>query len=89
VPPVRADPIGDIPQPLGAEAARPPLRLPPLFDEPGALEDLEVLRDGRQAEIERRGQLGDRRVARRQPREDRATRRVREGRERGAEPVGL
>src|SRR5712691_8327337 len=51
------DPIGDVFERLGVEAAWPPLRLPPARDEAGALENFEVLGDGGQADVEGLGQL--------------------------------
>src|SRR6476659_9360668 len=70
--PVLADPVGDVAEPLRLEGARPPLRLAALFDEAGALEHLQVLRDRGQAEIERGGQLRHRRLALRKPGEHRS-----------------
>src|SRR5919201_3909909 len=63
MPPVLADPVGDVAQRLGLEPARPPLGVPTLLDETRTLEHLEVLRDAGQAHIERGGQLGDCRLS--------------------------
>src|SRR5439155_10943514 len=89
VPPVLADPFGRVPERLRLQPARPPLRLTSLLEEPRALEHLEVLRDRREAEIERGRQLRDRRLALGESREDGAPRRVGEGREGDAELVRL
>jgi hypothetical protein len=89
MPPVLADPVGDVPEWCRAEPAWPPLRLTPLFDESGALEDLEVLRDRREAEVEWSSELGHRCLPLCEPGQDRPTSRVRQGREGGAQDVRL
>ena len=68
------------------EPGGPALPVATARDEPGPLEDLQVLRDGGLAHRERGRQLGDRCLSRRQPGEDRPPRRVRE---RGERPVQL
>src|SRR2546426_12315490 len=62
VPAVLLDPPGDLAQRFRRQPARPPLGLPALLDEAGSLEHLEVLRDARQAHVEGRRQLRDRRL---------------------------
>jgi hypothetical protein len=66
----------------------PPLRVGAPCDKAGALEHAKVLRDGRQAHVERLGQIADRTLARHQARQDRPAGRVGEGGERGAELIG-
>jgi hypothetical protein len=62
---------------------------PPPAHQPGPLEDLQVLRDGLDADRERLGELIDGGVPQGETGEDRPARRIREGRERGAELVDL
>ena len=73
---------------LRPQTARARLPLAAALDQPGALEHLEVTRDRGQAHRERRGQLVDRRLPLREPREDRAARGVGEGGEGEIELVG-
>src|SRR5260221_6565321 len=54
-PAVVLDPVGDLLQGLRREPARPPLGVSCALDEACPLQDLQVLRDGRQAHLERRG----------------------------------
>jgi hypothetical protein len=89
VPSVFADPGGHVAQALRLEPARPPLSLASLLDQTGPLQHLEVFRDGRKTEIERGRQLRDRRLTLGQPGQDGSTGRIGEGRERGAQVVGL
>src|SRR5258708_6427240 len=70
------------------EAARAPLRVSAAADEPGALQHLEMLRDGRQTQVERLGQRGDRCLARDQSRQNGAPGRVGERGESAAELIG-
>ena len=55
------------------------------FDEAGVLEDFQMSRDRREADLERLGELEHRRIARRQTLHDRASRRIGEGGKRGVE----
>src|SRR5687768_15991050 len=84
---VRLDPVGDLAERSGVETARAPLRLSRPRGEPGALEHLEVLGCRGEAHRKRRGQLGHRRLAGGDPRENRAPGRVGKGAEDGAERV--
>ncbi len=70
------------------EAARTPLCIASAHHKSGALQDLEVLGDGGEADAERAGQIGDRGFAAREPGEDGAPRGIGEGGEGGAEMVG-
>src|SRR4029077_17377332 len=81
--------LGDLLERSGIERARPPLRLPPALNEPGALEHAKVLRDSRPAHGERLGQLLDRRLPPSQPAQDRAPGGIGQSRERHAESVAL
>src|SRR5262245_20002236 len=60
---VPLEPRRDVSQRLGLQPAGTPLRLATLLDEAGSLEHLQVLRDRRQAHIERRRQVAHRRLA--------------------------
>src|SRR5687767_2962490 len=80
-------PVGHFLQRCWGDAAGPPLRFAALRDQTGPLEDLEVARDGGEADVERLGELIHRRLAGGETREDGAPRRVSEGGERGAESV--
>src|SRR6266853_2253258 len=88
VAPVVLYPVGDVLERIRLEPARPPLRLAAALDQAGALEDLEVLGDGRKADVEGLGQFQDRGFTRGEAREDRAPRGIGEGGEGGAEAVG-
>src|SRR5690606_25182212 len=57
---ITVDPIGHLAQRRCIQAARAPLGPSPLFDQPSALEDFEVLGDGRRADVEGLGQFLDR-----------------------------
>src|SRR5712691_3529784 len=81
VAPVVLDPFGDVPEWSRLEPAGPPLRLATALDQAGALEDLEVLGDGRKADVEGLGQFQNRSFARGEAREDRAPRGIGESRE--------
>src|SRR6266516_2968804 len=85
-PAIPLDPLRDIPERTSLEPGGPPLPLPAPGDQPGPLEDLQVLGDRRQAHLERRRQLGHRGLPSREPREDRPPRGIRQRRER---PVQL
>src|SRR5881396_2853125 len=86
-PAVAFQPLGSLPQPLGLEAARPPLGVAAARNQAGALQHLQVLGDRRLAHRERLGQLGHRRLTRRHAGEDRTPRGIGEGREDGVEGV--
>src|SRR5690606_10072016 len=68
--PVVLEPIGHLAQRARLEPAGPPLRLAPAHDQPGMLQDLQVLGHGRQADVEGRGELGHGRLASCEARED-------------------
>ena len=82
------DPLSRFLERLGPQPARPPLRFAPLRHQPGTLEDFEVLRHGRQAQVERLGKLIDRRVTLNQAGQNGAARRIGESAECEAELVG-
>src|SRR5678810_252762 len=63
---------------LRFQAAGPPLCLAALADQPGALQHLEMLGDRRETDVERLSQLTHRGLARGEPREDGAARRIRQ-----------
>src|SRR3989440_1700984 len=88
VAPIDIDPVGDVLERIGLEPAGPPLRLAAALDQARALEDLEVLGHGREADLEGLGQLQDRSLARGEAREDRPPSGIGEGGKRGAEAVG-
>ena len=73
---------------LRLDAARAPLRVAAAGDQAGALEHLQVLRDGRLAHVERLGELVHGRLAEGQPREDRAARGVGQCEEGRVQAVG-
>src|SRR5580704_16061038 len=75
--PVVIEPPGRVPERTRPEPAGPVLGVAAPRDEPRALEHLEVLRDGGEAHLERRGQLGDRSLALGEAGEDGAPRGVR------------
>src|SRR5712691_6401489 len=85
---VALDPLVGLLQRPGLEPGGPPLPLPPPRDQPRPLQHLQVLRDRRQAHLERFRQLGDGGLPRRQPREDRPSRGIREGPEGAVQPFG-
>src|SRR6266511_3782440 len=87
-PPVPLGPLGNLLERSRLQAGRPPLPLPAPRDEPGALQHLEVLRDRRQAHLERLRQLGDGSLPRRQSGEDRPARGIRERPEGAVQPFG-
>src|SRR5688572_299444 len=86
--PVPLRPRGDLLQRSRLEPGWPPLPLATPGDEPRSLQHLQVLRDGRQAHLERFRQLRHRGLPRRQPRQDRPPRGIREGREGAVQPTG-
>src|SRR5438128_5918396 len=86
--PVPLHPLRRIPQAVGLEPGGAPLGVTPARDQPGLLEHLEVLRYGWEGHVKGSRQLGDGGLARGEPGEDRAPGRIRDRRERCAEPVG-
>src|SRR5260370_20855516 len=66
-PAVVIDPAGDLLERRGIEAARTPLCIAAACDQAGLLEDFQVLRDRRHADVERVGELRDPVVTRREP----------------------
>src|SRR5579872_844829 len=71
--PIVFDPLGGILERARLEPARTPLRLAPARDEPRALQYLEMLGNRGKAHLEGLGEFGDRGLAGREAREDRAT----------------
>src|SRR6266851_1238314 len=86
--PIVLEPSACLLQRLRLKSAGAPLGLARARDQAGALEHLEMFRDGRQAHRKGRGQLANRALARRELREDRASGRISERREGGIETVG-
>ena len=86
-PAVVLQPVGGALQRSALESRGAQLRGAPARDQPGALQHLEVLGDRLEADRERLGQLVDRGLALREPREDRAARGIGESREGVAELV--
>src|SRR5215203_4181911 len=83
----RQHPLHRLVKRVGLQPARPPLSLPAADDQSGALEHLEVARDGRQAHRERLRQLVHGRLALSESGQDRAPRRIGESGKSEAEPV--
>src|SRR6266542_3634041 len=81
-------PVGDLLEWPSLEPGGPPLPLPAPRDEPRPLEHLQVLRDRRQAHLERLRQLGDGGLPRRQPPENRPPRGIRESPEGAVQSFG-
>src|SRR3989442_9234183 len=86
-PGVTFQPLGSLPQPLGLEAARPPLGVAAAGNQAGAVHHLRLLGSRRLAHRKRPGQLRPRRFTRRQGGEDRAPRGIGEGGKDGVEGV--
>jgi len=86
---VLRDPVGGRRQRLRIEATVVDATLAALLDEPGVLEDFQVLRYGGQRHVERRREIRDARFPERESREDGAARRVREGGKRPIERAGI
>jgi hypothetical protein len=84
---VLLQPVGDIPEGPTLQASGTPLRLATSGDQARALEHDEVLGNGGEAHPEGPGQLGDRRFARGESRENGASRGIGERREGGAEAI--
>src|SRR5258708_1442861 len=77
--PVEIDPLGRLAQLRRAQPAAPMLAVRDADEQVGLLEHLQMPRDGRQRNRERRGQLADRRFTGRQPYDDGAAHRIRQG----------
>src|ERR1700704_4837841 len=88
VTPVVLDPVGDVLERIRLEPARPPLRLASALDPARALEHLQVLGDGGQADLEGLGQFHDRGFPRGEAREDGTPRRIGEGGKGAAKAIG-
>src|SRR5215475_80940 len=86
-PPVAGQPGGDLAERLGLQVAEPGGRAPGPRDQPRGLQHLEVPGDRRLGHAERRGELGDGRVALGQPGQDRPPDRIGERPEYEAELV--
>src|SRR5258705_238185 len=80
-PAVVIEPVGDFFQACGLDAAGAPLRIAAAGDEPRVLENFQMLRDRRQAHLERLGQLRHRGVPARETRENRPAGRIGQSRE--------
>src|SRR3954470_6318233 len=74
--PVLLDPVDGGVQGVSFQVAGPELRPPATGDQTRAFEHLQMLGDARQAQVERLGQLVDRRVAGGEPRNDGPPRRI-------------
>src|SRR5688572_1188200 len=81
------EPVVRVPERAWLEAARAPLCGAPARDETGALQHLEMLGDGGEADVEGLRQLRHRRLPQRQPRQDRPPGRVGQRRKRRGEAV--
>src|SRR5262249_44914614 len=80
-------PVAGILERARPKPAGPPLRLATAGDQTGALEHLEMLRNGRKAHRERVGQLRDRCLARGEARKDRTPSGIGEGGGSGAQAI--
>src|SRR5215471_3993296 len=87
-PPIDRQPVIDRLEAFWLELARPPLCFAAARNETSALEDLEMARDRRQADLEGLGQLVHSGLAVCEARENGASRRVGQGREGGRQQVG-
>ena len=67
-PAIAIEPVVDVLEGGGLDPAGPPLRRAAARDQAGPLQHLEMLGDGREAHLERRGELRDRGFAQREPR---------------------
>src|SRR5258708_3728423 len=85
--PVLAHPISRLLQAAAVQPARPPLCLPALPDQPRPLQHFQVFGDAGKAQVERFGQLRDRRLALRKTRQDRSPGGIGEGCKRDAQMV--
>jgi hypothetical protein len=79
------DPVGGGVQWPRIEAAAVNSSLAAALHKPGLFQDFQVLRDSGERHVERLREVRDARLAEREPREDGATRRIREGGERPVE----
>ena len=80
MPSLAREPTLDRRQRVRAHAHKTPLPLDPALDQTGALQDLQMPRDRRSADIKGRRDLADTELARRQqPLDDRAPRRIGKG----------
>src|SRR5438445_2512779 len=86
--PVPLGPRGDLLERPRLQPGGPPLPLPAPRDQSRPLEHLQMLRDRRQAHLERLGQFGDGGLPGRQSRENRPPGGIRQGRERPVQLVG-
>jgi hypothetical protein len=82
---IALEPLVRLRERLGFDPARTPLGIPSPRNQPGALQDLEVLRDRGLAHLERSCEFGNRRFAVRQPGKNRAAGRIGERGESGVE----
>src|SRR5262245_46344182 len=80
-------PVSDFLERARFEPTRPPLRLATAYDQTSLLQNFEVFGDGRKAHIERPCQLGHRCLARTQPIQYRAPRRICDRSQRHAEGI--
>src|SRR5437763_12261334 len=80
-------PLRDLLQRPRLEPGRPRLPFPAPGDEPGPLQHLQVLGDGREADLERRRQLGHRGLSHGEPGHDGPARGVGQGGERAVQAV--
>src|SRR6266536_3583033 len=83
------DPIGDLLERRGIEVTRTPLCVTAPRDQTGMLENFQMFRYRGQAHIERFGELGDGRIARREASQDCAACRVGQGGEGGSQRVAI
>src|SRR3990172_4274915 len=72
----------------GRQPGRPPLRVTASLDQSRPLQHLQMLRYRRHAHLERRRQLGHRRLTVHQPRQNRPSRRISQRRERRTQGIG-
>src|SRR3989337_1539539 len=81
-------PVRHLLQRRGRKPARPPLRVTASLDQSRPLQHLQMLRYRRHAHLERRRQLGHRRLTVHQPRQNRPSRRISQRRERRTQGIG-
>src|SRR3990172_7839052 len=81
-------PVRHLLQRRGRQPARPPLRVTASLDQSRPLQHLQMLRYRRHAHLERRRQLGHRRLTVHQPRQNRPSRRISQRRERRTQGIG-
>jgi hypothetical protein len=85
--PVAAGPLGYFFQRIALDAAAPPLRVPPLRDEPGVFQHAKVLGYGGHTHFERFGEFADGTFAQQETGEDGSTGGIREGCECNAQSI--